>query len=189
MLFKKVIHKSTLLIKKISSLHQLKNFTFTILLILFLCAFTLKSCQNEQNSSVFNEKEGVFDATTIGFDDFDDFPNHPFNQISLDVDQTENINRLIINNFILTDKNTLYREKDSTTLFFETDFNNFIVYLKGHSFLSNQQILFQLFQSKSNSFIGSDKFCEFNLETKNNQKYKMTFFKTKTFIRLCFSYK
>jgi len=164
-----------------TSLHQLKNYTFTILLILFLGVFTLKSCKNEQKPPVFTKKEVVFD-------DFNDFPNHPFNQISFEVEETENVNHLIKNNFVLTDENTFYREKDSTTLFFETDFNNFIIYLNGHSFLNYQQILFQLFKSKSNSFIGSDKFCEFNLETKNNLKYKMTFFKTKTFIRLCFSY-
>jgi hypothetical protein len=159
-----------------TSLHKLKTKKH-ILLLTTLFVFVIESCQNHQIDNIKSTSE-------IFFEDFKNFPNKLFVQISFSNSYKDNQFSLLNNGFVIIEDDSYYRQTDSTTIFFNPSFDYFIVYLKSQEFLKQSQQLYDLIESHSSQLKGTPIFTEFKIELSNHEKYLLTFFKTMTFIRL-----
>jgi hypothetical protein len=150
-------------------------------ILIFLLVLVTESCQNHE----INKINPIGD---IVFDDFKGFPNKPFVQISFSNSSSDNQSTLLNNGFINIGDNSYYRPTDSITIFSDSSFENFTVYLKSQKFLNQSQLLYDLIESQCLKLIGTPIFTEFKIELTNGDKYSLTFFKTITFIRLNYQF-
>ena len=165
---------------KLVTFVSLKNRTSILLVFLSFSGFVFNNC-TDSKTDTSETKDRII------FEDFIEFPNSPFINLTFDDVFEDSKSKLVDFDYIDQGNQIYSNASDSIILMFsdETELTTFKLYLKSDFYLSRNQDLFNKLSSHTNQCIGNYRFAEM-VFMQEYKPFKLTYFTTDKSIRISY---